>query len=184
MRIFAEKGFAGANMREIAGAAGVDVSLISYQFGSKLGLWKAIVTDLGGHLFASLADAQNRTAGAGPEEKLRAGMRACIDFMLDHPVVPRFLLRDAGQDAEHSQWVYHALSRPFLLHFMPLMDAVQGEGRLRMAHSEMAVMHFSYGVAMLVARQARIAGMTASLADKETFRAALYDTLVEPVFHG
>ena len=60
--LFAIRGFDGASTREIAAAADVDASLISYQFGSKLGLWKAIVADVGQALMSAL-DAAN----AGPE---------------------------------------------------------------------------------------------------------------------
>lgn len=41
IRIFAEKGFEGASIREIADAAGVNSSLISFHFGGKAGLHAA-----------------------------------------------------------------------------------------------------------------------------------------------
>lgn len=40
--LFAEKGFAGTSMREIASASGVSQPLIHYHFGSKEGLYKAV----------------------------------------------------------------------------------------------------------------------------------------------
>ncbi len=41
-RLFAEKGFAGASMREIAAISGVSQPLIHYHFGSKKGLFRAV----------------------------------------------------------------------------------------------------------------------------------------------
>lgn len=41
-RMFAEKGFAGSSMREIAAASGVSQPLIHYHFGSKDGLYSAV----------------------------------------------------------------------------------------------------------------------------------------------
>ncbi|MCE5336672.1 MAG: TetR/AcrR family transcriptional regulator [Desulfobacteraceae bacterium] len=41
-RLFAEKGFAGASMREIASVSGISQPLIHYHFGSKEGLYSAV----------------------------------------------------------------------------------------------------------------------------------------------
>ena len=42
--MFAAKGFAGVSIRELATAAGVNSSLISYHFGGKEGLYEAVIT--------------------------------------------------------------------------------------------------------------------------------------------
>ena len=41
LRLFAEKGYAGANVRAIAKAAGCNIGLIAFHFGGKEGLYKA-----------------------------------------------------------------------------------------------------------------------------------------------
>jgi TetR/AcrR family transcriptional regulator len=43
-QLFAERGFAGVSIREVATAAGVNSALISYHFGGKEGLYEAVVT--------------------------------------------------------------------------------------------------------------------------------------------
>lgn len=43
--LFAEKGFNGVSVREIAGIAGVNISMISYYFGSKEGLYAAVLRE-------------------------------------------------------------------------------------------------------------------------------------------
>jgi AcrR family transcriptional regulator len=43
-RLFAQRGFHGVSIRDITGAAGVDVALANYHFGSKLGVLEAVFT--------------------------------------------------------------------------------------------------------------------------------------------
>jgi AcrR family transcriptional regulator len=43
-RLFAQRGFHGVSVRDITGAAGVDVALANYHFGSKLGVLEAVFT--------------------------------------------------------------------------------------------------------------------------------------------
>lgn len=44
MPLFAAKGLNGVSIREVAGAAGVNISMISYYFGGKEGLYAAVLT--------------------------------------------------------------------------------------------------------------------------------------------
>lgn len=46
IELFAKKGFEGTSTREICKQAGVNISLISYYFGGKEGLYKMIVNDI------------------------------------------------------------------------------------------------------------------------------------------
>lgn len=76
---FAERGFEGVSVRDIAGACGVSHSLLNAKFGSKQGLWAAAVDHGMGGLHRRMTAAPTRLpAGAGVEQRLRA---ACIDFL-------------------------------------------------------------------------------------------------------
>jgi TetR/AcrR family transcriptional regulator len=46
-QLFAEKGYEGASVKELASVAGVNVSLVSYHFGGKEGLFKAALEQFG-----------------------------------------------------------------------------------------------------------------------------------------
>ncbi|MBW8723366.1 MAG: CerR family C-terminal domain-containing protein, partial [Polaromonas sp.] len=45
LRLFSEKGFAKTSIRDIAQAAGANVAAISYYFGDKAGLYRAVFTE-------------------------------------------------------------------------------------------------------------------------------------------
>ncbi len=72
--IFARKGLHGTNVRELARAAGVNFSMISYHFGGKNGLYAAVLEEQ----FASLRQVA-RVAGMAisPSEKFRTYLYQC-----------------------------------------------------------------------------------------------------------
>lgn len=47
LKVFAEKGYDGATIKDLAGAANLNGSLISYYFGGKEGLFRAIIEEFG-----------------------------------------------------------------------------------------------------------------------------------------
>jgi AcrR family transcriptional regulator len=90
--LFAEHGFAGAGQEEIVERAGVTRGALSHHFGTKQGLFLAVVQDL----HADLADRIARAAmeGRDPMEQLRLGCLAFLDAAMDRPV-GRIVLLDA-----------------------------------------------------------------------------------------
>lgn len=71
-KIFAEKGYAGATVKEIADLAGVNISLISYHFNGKEGLLRACVEQFGRE---RLKDTQNIFTPPESVEDVKAKLR-------------------------------------------------------------------------------------------------------------
>lgn len=184
LRRFGDAGFEGTSLRDIAGDAGVDVALVSYRFGSKLGLWKAIVADVGTMMVERLrAVPQAETTDAGTD--LLAAMNALIALNCDHDAIPRFLLRDASHDPDRARWVFDHVSRPMLDHFLPLIRRAGAAGAIRVPVDEIFFMSFAYGLAVNVVRRATMVRLVPALADDGAFRVALRQALVDPHFsHG
>lgn len=77
-RLFAERGYHGVSMDEIAGASGISKPMLYEYFGSKERLFLACVERARGRLFEEIARA---VRGRGePEAALRAGIEAFLVF--------------------------------------------------------------------------------------------------------
>lgn len=184
LRHFANSGFDAARLRDIAADAGVDTALISYRFGSKLGLWKTVVEHIGAGMLERLAAAA-ATEAVVPGETLAAAMDALIAINCDDEAIPRFFLRDTGHDAERSQWAFDHMSQPLIDHFLPLVRRAHDAGQVSAPIPELFFLTFAYGVAVSVVRRDRIAGFVPQLADETAFRRALHAALIAPhIRHG
>jgi TetR/AcrR family transcriptional regulator len=80
--VFSKKGFGGATVKEIAAEAGCNVSLISYHFDGKEGLFKALLEGFGRE---RLRDAEKILQPAESLEDMRAKLRLWMQqFLLCH----------------------------------------------------------------------------------------------------
>lgn len=175
---FAARGFEATSLREIAGDAGVDVALISYRFGGKLGLWKQIVSQAAGELRDALDLALRDGGERNAQDRLTHSARAFIAYLLDHPEVPRLLLRDITVDSDRSQWLLDTLSLPLHRHFIELAQAAAQERSAAPRHLQFRVANFIYSAASTVARRDRLGRLVDGIGDDAEFAAALEDTLV------
>ncbi|HEY7946988.1 MAG TPA: helix-turn-helix domain-containing protein [Acidimicrobiales bacterium] len=90
--LFAERGFAGAGQEEIVELAGVTRGALSHHFGTKNGLFRAVLEDVQGDLARRIAEAALRSPD--PAEQLRLGCMAFLDAAMDRSV-GRIVLLDA-----------------------------------------------------------------------------------------
>ena len=77
-RLFAERGYHGATLRDITGAAGVPLGLAPYYFGSKELLFQAVLQRREPQLRATLTDAADRVLSQSPRPDFRAIIEAYI----------------------------------------------------------------------------------------------------------
>jgi AcrR family transcriptional regulator len=90
--LFAERGFAGAAQEEIVERAGVTRGALSHHFGTKQGLFLAVLQDVQGDLADRIARAAME--GGDPMEQLRLGCLAFLDAAMERSV-GRIVLLDA-----------------------------------------------------------------------------------------
>lgn len=87
LRVFAERGYRGASMDEIAEGVGVTKPMLYLYFGSKEALYEASIQAEGRAFRSELAQAVEGLESA--EERLWAGIDACFRFVENHPSVTR-----------------------------------------------------------------------------------------------
>lgn len=99
--VFAAHGYDGATVKQLAEAAGVNVSLVSYYFNGKEGLYRAVVETFGrGRL--DMAERVLKTPETLEEFQLRLKLflEEFVEQHLSHPCVATILHRDCvGENA-------------------------------------------------------------------------------------
>ncbi|MBW1642687.1 MAG: TetR/AcrR family transcriptional regulator [Deltaproteobacteria bacterium] len=88
--VFADKGFAGARVDEIADQAGVNKATIYYHIGDKRALYARVLHDV----FGGAADdiERNINDNQTPEKKIVAYARAIAQTVERHPNMPRIMM--------------------------------------------------------------------------------------------
>lgn len=138
-RVFAERGFEGARVDDIARNAGVNKAMINYHFGGKRKLYVAILT-------ATLTDIASRLSALlesnePPEILLRRFVATFVEVMQRHPPVPAMLVREMLSGGRH-------VDQHLLPHFLAVFSVVReivergvADGSFRPVHP--ALTHFS-----------------------------------------
>jgi len=90
--VFADKGFSGARVDEIAVRAGVNKALLYYHVGNKRTIYSAVLMRNFDRVEEALADAM--ACGESARDRLSAVIAAVTEMMQTHPDHPRIVLRE------------------------------------------------------------------------------------------
>jgi len=90
--LFAEHGFAGVGIREIAAAARVNGAMIHYYFGNKEGLYFAVLDNAAATVRKLIAEATGSEASA--TERLTRFVSAYAGYIMSHPNLAKILSRE------------------------------------------------------------------------------------------
>lgn len=108
---FAERGFEGATVRDIAAAAGVNHGLIKYHFEDKDNLWKAAVTFLFDRMHAEMATPPEELL-LPAYEQLRSWIRRYVHYCARHPEHARIMVQESIRDSDRLRWAVEKFIKP------------------------------------------------------------------------
>jgi TetR/AcrR family transcriptional regulator len=91
LREFADHGLSGATTAGIARRAGITQPLVHHHFGSKQGLWSAVIAELFGGLARDLGQAMQEAEGLDPRARLARLIRALVLFAGRRPELGRLI---------------------------------------------------------------------------------------------
>jgi AcrR family transcriptional regulator len=138
-RMFFAAGYRGVTMRAIAAEAGVDAALISYHYGSKRGLFAAVM-----RLAINPADIIRRSLPGAraqlPERIITNVLAAWDDPVAGEPLIT--LYRSAGSDPDASRLVRELIEREILEVLSDYLGGPGASARAAIAASQIAGLLF------------------------------------------
>ncbi|MFD5142449.1 TetR/AcrR family transcriptional regulator [Streptomyces sp. NPDC058401] len=127
---FAEKGFGGTSVRDLARSLGVSHGLLTARFGSKEGLWFAAIEH-------ALADSERawREVGDSPDlddlEALRQGIVRQVLASAAHPQMARIMNHEGAIDSPRVRFVVERFVNPLRPGVERLLARLVDAGRIR-----------------------------------------------------
>jgi len=122
--LFAAQGYKGTSLQDVGDAAGVSRGTPSYFFGSKEGLYRAVLerkfSRIGEVIRQTRAEATSR--GEGPDAVIAREIEAYLDFLVEHPTFVRLVQWEAVEGGETLNEMGAYAAAP--LH---ALDAIRGE---------------------------------------------------------
>ena len=123
MNQFSRKGYDGTSLRAVADEAGVDMALINRLFGSKAGLWSAMIDLAASHESRNAAlRAIKVHSDTSVRHRLELFIDIVVDVSIDLPVFPGLLLQEASTPGERMDMLIDRLIGPFGQDAMPLIE--------------------------------------------------------------
>ncbi len=116
LKIFGDRGFSAASIREIATAAGVNHALIKYHFGSKEALWHSAVDWMFTNLDELIQAVVAENAGCDdPAARFRTLLRHYVRYCAEHPEHARIMVQESNNENPRLAWaVERHISRSHL----------------------------------------------------------------------
>lgn len=103
--LFGSKGFDGTGLREVETASGVNRGLISYHFGNKEDLWKAVVDSFFSEYLAEVQSQRDLIGSLDVENQIRGSIRLFVRFSVRHRDLSRIMIQENLNPSWRLDWI-------------------------------------------------------------------------------
>lgn len=97
--VFLQKGFDGTRTRDITKEAGINTALLNYHFGSKENLFEIVMLETMSGFMQNMSKIFNDD-GSTFEQKIKDLSEQYIDFLIEKPELPTFILSESRKNPE------------------------------------------------------------------------------------
>ncbi|MBI1196953.1 MAG: TetR family transcriptional regulator [Phenylobacterium sp.] len=126
---FADNGYDGAATRAVAARAGVNQPLVTYHFGSKEGLWRAVIQALIADYRAQYEAHLTEVTDLEPVARLRVIQEEFIRFSANGTVFHQIMAHVARKPSEQLTWMVEEYLRDVYETRAELIRAAQAAGK-------------------------------------------------------
>lgn len=137
-REFADHGYAGATTAGISRRAGVTQPLVHHHFGSKQGLWEAVLEALFQEFHEAMSQAMSEVEGADRVTRLEHLLRASVLFNGGHPELSRIIHAESSSGEAAYEALFGMLRSGPLSFFQRELSAAVEDGTIRPVDSRFA----------------------------------------------
>lgn len=129
--LFAERGFDGVTMRDIADAAERPLGVVGYHFESKDDLWRAAATTVHQSILDHLGRRLDGLHGVDMRTSARLVLRDFVHYFATHPQMFRFIIQNGFADSERLRWYVRTLSMPFRRRFAGVFAEISRQNKIK-----------------------------------------------------
>lgn len=126
--VFSDHGYAGGSIRQIAELADANIAAVTYHYGSKKELWKAVFTHLQNRLVEAIFADEAKWRDMSAYERVRNTTRNYIRFCAMHPELHRITLFETIHGGEMLDWLNEQKLALFSKKSMEWVSLAQQEG--------------------------------------------------------
>ncbi|MGW6425111.1 TetR/AcrR family transcriptional regulator [Nocardia sp. NPDC055053] len=130
LHAFARHGYEGVSVRTLQRELGVSHNLINQRFGSKQGLWRAVVDWAFGNLVAELGALLDPTLD-DPLDQLHHVISRFVEFSAAHPELLALMNIEGASDTERLDYIYDTYVTKVFRPIGQLTDHLVSTGRIR-----------------------------------------------------